>query len=104
MKPLQVFISPFQFYGSFDQTGRDWPSSSHIPSSVEAEVVVAEVGLPLVPDDPVVGCFVQSVPPPLTTPCDTQGWNSSYPGQGCSMSRKGRCGEKDRSLIMQLHG
>lgn len=48
------------------QSECDWFSSSHIPSSAEAEIVVADVGLLLVPHDPVLGCFVQAVLPPLT--------------------------------------
>lgn len=48
------------------QDGDDWTSPSHIPSSVEAEIVVAAVGLPLVPQNPVTGCFVHFVLPPLT--------------------------------------
>ena len=46
----------------FLQAGCDWFFLLHIPSSVEAEVVVAEEdGLPLVPSDPVAGCFMQLV-------------------------------------------
>lgn len=43
------------------QTRYDWLLPLYIPSSVEAEIVVAAAGLPLVPQDPVVGCFVQLV-------------------------------------------